>query len=131
MNKLRELYKIFVLFFILYMILLIFSPSRIVGRSAIQKDDLKLQVNRQATTGTSQKISKSDLATLNETSRENTVAVLKVSYWNMTMFQYIFYENSIVPKIGNILLEFIKNIWGEIKIFILFFILLYYFCTFV
>lgn len=35
--------------------LLIFSPSRIVGRSIIQKDDLKLQVNRQATTETSQK----------------------------------------------------------------------------
>ncbi|MBY7137063.1 transposase [Bacillus toyonensis] len=134
--------------------LLIFSPSRIVGRSIIQKDDLKLQVNRQATTETSQKISKSDLATLkekvrntypnvkskdielegdtpfrhvddspyvgeftvygkvigitlNETSRENTVAVLKVSYWDMPMFQYLFYENSIVRLSFIILLSIV------------------------
>lgn len=130
------------MFFILHVILLIFSPNRIVGRSAIQKDDIKLHVYAQATTGAPQKISKSDLAilkekikdtypnikstdielegdtpfrhvddpafigeftvygkvigtTLNETSRENTVAVLKVSYWDMPMIQYLFYEEAI------------------------------------
>ncbi|MEM5682842.1 hypothetical protein AAHB64_02120 [Bacillus toyonensis] len=34
--------------------------------------------------------------TINETSRENTVAVLKVSYWDMPMIRYLFYEDSIV-----------------------------------
>ncbi|CAM4299439.1 transposase [Bacillus paramycoides] len=142
MNKLEKCSKVFVMFFILHVILLIFSPNRIVGRSAIQKDDIKLHVYAQATTGAPQKISKSDLAilkekikdtypnvkstdielegdtpfhhvddpayigeftvygkvigtTLNETSGENTVAVLKVSYWDMPMIQYWFYEGSI------------------------------------
>ncbi|TBX40597.1 transposase [Bacillus toyonensis] len=143
MDKLKKFSKVFIMFFILYVILLIFSPSRIVGRSAIQKDDIKLQVYVQDTTGASQKISKSDLVilkekikdiypnvkstdielegdtpfrhvddpayigeftvygkvigtTINETSRENTVAVLKVSYWDMPMIRYLFYEDSIV-----------------------------------
>ncbi|HDR7851133.1 TPA: transposase [Bacillus toyonensis] len=143
MDKLKKFSKVFIMFFILYVILLIFSPSRIVGRSAIQKDDIKLQVYAQATTGAPQKISKSDLVilkekikdtypnvkstdielegdtpfghvddpayigefivygkvigtTINETSRENTVAVLKVSYWDMPMIRYLFYEDSIV-----------------------------------
>ncbi|PFE59549.1 transposase [Bacillus cereus] len=142
MNKLEKSSKVFLMFFILHVILLIFSPNRIVGRSVIQKDDIKLHVYAQATTGAPQKISKSDLAilkekikdtypnikstdielegdtplrhadepayigeftvygkvigtTLNETSRENTVAVLKVSYWDMPMIQYLFYEESI------------------------------------
>ncbi|MGG5741466.1 MULTISPECIES: transposase [Bacillus cereus group] len=142
MNKLEKSSKVIVMFFILHVILLIFSPNRIVGRSAIQKDDIKLHVYAQATTGAPQKISKSDLAilkekikdtypnikstdielegdtpfrhvddpayigeftvygkvigtTLNETSRENTVAVLKVSYWDMPMIQYLFYEEAI------------------------------------
>ncbi|WP_002151181.1 hypothetical protein [Bacillus cereus] len=142
MNKLKKSSKVIVMFFILHVILLIFSPNRIVGRSAIQKDDIKLHVYAQATTGAPQKISKSDLAilkekikdtypnikstdielegdtpfrhvddpafigeftvygkvigtTLNETSRENTVAVLKVSYWDMPMIQYLFYEEAI------------------------------------
>ncbi|KMN42112.1 hypothetical protein [Bacillus sp. LK2] len=142
MNKLEKCSKVFVIFFILHVIFLMFSPNRIVGRSAIQKDDIKLHVYAQATTGAPQKISKSDLAilkekikdtypnvkstdielegdtpfhhvddpasigeftvygkvigtTLNETSRENTVAVLKVSYWDMPMIQYWLYESSI------------------------------------
>lgn len=142
MNKLEKSSKVFVIFFILHVILLIFSPNWIVGRSAIQKDDIKLHVYAQATTGAPHKISKSDLAilkekikdtypnikstdielegdtpfrhvddpayigeftvyrkvigtTLNETSRENTVAVLKVSYWDMPMIQYLFYEEAI------------------------------------
>ncbi len=143
MNKVEKFSKIFVVFFIFYVILLIFSPSRIVGRSAIQEDDIKLHVYAQATTGTPQKISKSDLAILrekikdtypnvkstdielegdtpflhvddpsfigeftvygkvigtklNESSKENTVAVLKVSYWDMPMIRYVFYEDSVI-----------------------------------
>ncbi|KFM95158.1 transposase [Bacillus clarus] len=142
MNKLENFSKVFVMFFILHVILLIFSPNRIVGRSAIQKDDIKLHVYSQATTGAPQKISKSDLSILNEkikdtypnvkstdiefegdtpfrhvddsayigeftvygkvigttrneTSGENTVAVLKVSYWDIAMIRYLFYEDSI------------------------------------
>ncbi|PFM61384.1 transposase [Bacillus cereus] len=154
MNKLEKCSKVFVMFFILHVILLIFSPNRIVGRSAIQKDDIKLHVYAQATTGAPQKISKSDLAilkekikdtypnvkstdielegdtpfhhvddpayigeftvygkvigtTLNETSGENTVAVLKVSYWDMPMIQYWFYEGSIPSLLLAILSPFL------------------------
>jgi len=120
-------------------IFLIFSPSRMIGRSAIHKDDLKLHVYSQQTTGAPQYISESDLTllkekvkdtypniksreielvgdtpfrhvadpayvqdftvygevigtTLNETSRENSVAIVKVSYWDMTMIEYLFYK---------------------------------------
>ncbi|WP_242218182.1 transposase [Bacillus cereus group sp. BfR-BA-01380] len=146
MNKLKKYSKVYIMFFILHVIFLIFSPNRIVGRTAIQKDDIKLHVYAQATTGAPQKISKSDLAilkkkikdtypnvkstdielegdtpfhhvddpayigeftvygkvigtTLNETSRENTVAVLKVSYWDMPMLWYLFHYDSYITKV--------------------------------
>lgn len=151
MEKLEKCSKVFVIFFILHVFLLIFSPNRIIGRSAIQKDDIKLHVYSQATTGAPQKISEGDLAilkervkdtypnikstdielegdtpfhhvddpayvgeftvygkvigtTLNETSRENTVAILKVSYWDMPMIQYWFYEGSI-PSLSLVILS--------------------------
>ncbi|PES65403.1 transposase [Bacillus cereus] len=137
MNKRKKYKKVLVVFGIVSVIGLILSPSRIIGRSAIQKDDLKLQVHPQATTGASQNISESDLAKLkekvkntypsiksreielvgdtpfqhvtdpayvqdftvygeiigttrNKRSGENTVAVLKVSYWDMPMIEYLF-----------------------------------------
>ncbi|WP_028402237.1 hypothetical protein [Ectobacillus panaciterrae] len=142
MNKLKKYSKVFVMFFILYIVFLLFSPNRIVGRTAIQKDDIKLHVYGQATTGSPQRISESDLARLKEkikdtypnvnstdielegdtpfrhvadpayigdftvygkvigtarnaTTGDNTVAVLKVSYWDIPMFKYLFFENSI------------------------------------
>lgn len=146
LNKLKKYSKVYIMFFILHVIFLIFSPNRIVDRTAIQKDDIKLHVYSQATTGAPQKISQSDLAilkekikdtypnvkstdielegdtpfhhvddpayigeftvygkvigtTLNETSRENTVAVLKVSYWDMPMFWYLFHYDSYITKV--------------------------------
>ncbi|MDI6678901.1 transposase [Bacillus wiedmannii] len=139
MKKLEKYSKVLVVFCILSVIFLIISPNKIIGRSAIQKDDVKLHVYSQATTGAPQKISESDLAILkarvkdtypninstdielvgdtpfrhvadpayvqdfsvygkvigttrNETSGENSVAVLKVSYWDMPMIQYLFYK---------------------------------------
>ncbi|MGY1462402.1 transposase [Bacillus toyonensis] len=139
MNKLNKYSKVFIMFCALSVIFLIISPNKIIGRSAIQKGDVKLHVYSQATTGASQKISENDLAILkervrdtypniastdielvgdtpfrhvsdsayvqdftvygevigitrNETSGENTVAVLKVSYWDMPMIQYLFYK---------------------------------------
>lgn len=134
------------MFFTLHVIFLIFSPNRIVGRTAIQKDDIKLHVYAQATTRAPQRISESDLAILkekvkdtypnvdsrdielegdtpfdhvadpaytgdftvygkvigtapNETIVENTVAVLKVSYWDMPMFWYLFNYDSYITKV--------------------------------
>lgn len=146
MNKLQKCSRVFIMFFILHIIFLIFSPNRIVGRTAIQRDDIKLHVYAQATTGAPQKISESDLAILkekvkntypnvdsrdielkgntpfrhvadpayigdftvygkvigttrNETSGENTVAVLKVSYWDMPMIWYLFHYDSYITKV--------------------------------
>lgn len=142
MNKLKKCSKVFVIFFILYIVFLLFSPNRLLGRTAIQKDDIKLHVYAQATTGAPQRISKSDLARLkekvkdtypnvdstdielegdtpfchvadpayignftvygkvigttkNETTGENTVAILKVSYWDMPMFKSLILKDSI------------------------------------
>ncbi|MEH7462268.1 transposase [Bacillus thuringiensis] len=66
MNKLKKHSKVFVIFFILYIAFLLFSPNRILDRTAIQKDDIKLHVYTQATTGAPQRISNSDLARLKE-----------------------------------------------------------------
>lgn len=56
------------IFFILYIAFLLFSPNRLLGRTAIQKDDIKLHVYAQATTGAPQRINNSDLARLKELS---------------------------------------------------------------
>ena len=58
--------KIFVVIYALLLVFLMFSPSKLIGRSAIENGDLKLKVHNQATTGPAYYLQKKDSEKLKE-----------------------------------------------------------------
>lgn len=58
--------KIFVIIYALLLVFLMFSPSKLIGRSAIENGDIKLKVHNQATTGPAYYLQKKDSEKLKE-----------------------------------------------------------------
>lgn len=65
-REIMKFQKIFVVIYALLLAFLMFSPSKLIGRSAIEKGDIKLKVHNQATTGPAYYLQKKDSDKLKE-----------------------------------------------------------------